>query len=50
MDGDISPISDICDVADEFGALTYLDEVHAVGLYGKRGGSPKEMELLTEFR
>ena len=37
MDGDISPISAICDVAAEFGALTYLDEVHAVGLYGPRG-------------
>ena len=38
MDGDIAPISDICDLADRFGALTYLDEVHAVGLYGPRGG------------
>jgi 5-aminolevulinate synthase len=44
MDGDISPISDICDVADEFGALTYLDEVHAVGLYGKRGGGVSERD------
>ncbi len=37
MDGDIAPIAAICDVAEEFGALTYLDEVHAVGLYGPRG-------------
>lgn len=38
MDGDIAPIKEICDVADKHGALTYLDEVHAVGLYGQRGG------------
>ncbi len=37
MDGDFAPIGAICDVAAEFGALTYLDEVHAVGLYGARG-------------
>ncbi|TDQ78921.1 5-aminolevulinate synthase [Dongia mobilis] len=37
MDGDIAPIGAICDLADEFGALTYLDEVHAVGLYGPQG-------------
>ena len=48
MDGDISPISDICDVADEFGALTYLDEVHAVGLYGKRGGGVSEREKVAD--
>ena len=51
MDGDISPISDICDVADEFGALTYLDEVHAVGLYGREEeASLKEMGLLKEYQ
>ena len=48
MDGDISPIPDICDVADEFGALTYLDEVHAVGLYGKRGGGVSEREGVAD--
>ena len=39
MDGDFSPIEAICGLADEFNALTYIDEVHAVGLYGPRGGS-----------
>ena len=38
MDGDIAPISDICDLADKYNAMTYLDEVHAVGLYGEQGG------------
>jgi len=37
MDGDVSPISSICDLADAYGAMTYIDEVHAVGLYGKHG-------------
>ncbi len=48
MDGDIAPIREICDVADEFGALTYLDEVHAVGLYGPRGGGVAEREGLMD--
>lgn len=47
MDGDIAPIAAICDVADKHGALTYLDEVHAVGLYGKRGGGVAEREGLA---
>eukprot|EP01083_Nonionella_stella_P027339 75274_1 len=38
MDGDIAPIKEICDLADKYAALTFLDEVHAVGLYGSRGG------------
>ena len=37
MDGDVSPISSICDLADAYGAITYIDEVHAVGLYGEHG-------------
>ncbi len=48
MDGDISPIKEICDVADKHGAMTYLDEVHAVGLYGPRGGGIAEREGLMD--
>ncbi|MDS9468092.1 5-aminolevulinate synthase [Paracoccus sp. MBLB3053] len=46
MDGDFGPIEAICDLADEFNALTYLDEVHAVGLYGPRGGGVAERDGL----
>lgn len=48
MDGDIAPIKEICDIADKYGALTYLDEVHAVGLYGPRGGGIAEREGLMD--
>ena len=46
MDGDFAPISAICDLADEFNALAYLDEVHAVGMYGPRGGGVAERNML----
>jgi 5-aminolevulinate synthase len=47
MDGDFGPIEAICDLAQEFGALTYVDEVHAVGMYGPRGGGVSERDGLT---
>ncbi len=48
MDGDISPILKICDLADKYGAMTYIDEVHAVGMYGDHGGGVAEREGLME--
>ncbi len=48
MDGDISPMAEICDLAERYAALTYLDEVHAVGLYGPRGGGVAEARGLMD--
>jgi len=48
MDGDFGPIAAICDLAEEFGALTYIDEVHAVGMYGPRGAGVAERDSLMD--
>ena len=48
MDGDIAPIAEICDVCEAHGALSYIDEVHAVGMYGPRGGGIAEQEGLMD--
>ena len=48
MDGDVGPIEAICDLADEFDAITYLDEVHAVGLYGAEGGGVAQRDEQME--
>lgn len=48
MDGDVGPLKELCDLADEFNALTYLDEVHAVGMYGEEGAGVAQREKLMD--
>ena len=48
MDGDVAPIKEFCDLADKYGAMTFIDEVHAVGLYGQHGGGVCEREGLMD--
>ena len=48
MDGDVSPIKELCDLSDKYNAMTYIDEVHAVGLYGETGGGITDREGLSD--